>query len=121
MYFFPLWTIQPCVENTIIHAIGPNAKGGKMTITRRSLKDIVVLKVLDGGVGISENEIEKILDGTYESGENNKNTGIGISNANKRLMYYYGVEYGVDIKAVLGKGTEITISMPRKSLKGRGL
>jgi sensor histidine kinase YesM len=36
-------------------------------------------------------------------------------------MYYYGVDYGVDIQSVPEEGTEITINIPRKSTTGRGL
>lgn len=119
--FCPFMTIQPFVENAIIHAIEPTAKGGSIRIEAKAAGDIVVLKILDDGIGIAEKEIKKILDGTYESGRDDKSTGIGITNANKRLCYYYGADYGVDIKAVRGQGTEITLKIPRKLLKGRGL
>jgi sensor histidine kinase YesM len=117
----PFMTIQPFVENAIIHAIEPNAKGGAVRITADILKEIAILKIVDDGKGIPGDRIHKILDGTYEADGREKNTGIGINNANKRLMYYYGVDYGVEIKSELEKGTEITIKIPRKSLAGRGL
>lgn len=119
--FCPFMTVQPFVENAIIHAIEPNAKGGKVTITAKTVKDIVVLNIIDDGNGIPEQQVIKMLDGSYEAEENNSNnTCIGINNANKRLIYYYGIEYGVDIKADLGQGTKITIKIPRQALKGRG-
>lgn len=117
----PFMTIQPFVENAIIHAIEPNAKGGDISITARLFKEMAVLKIADNGKGISADKIHKILDGTYESDDREKNTGIGINNANKRLMYYYGINRGIEIKSELNKGTEITITIPRKSLVGRGL
>ena len=117
----PFMTVQPFVENAIIHAIEPNAKGGAVRITADILKEIAILKIVDDGKGIPGDRIHKILDGTYEADGREKNTGIGINNANKRLMYYYGVDYGVEIKSELEKGTEITIKIPRKSLAGRGL
>ena len=114
-------TIQPFVENAIIHAIEPNARGGAVRISADILKEIAILKIVDDGKGIPGDRIHKILDGTYEADGREKNTGIGINNANQRLMYYYGVDYGVEIKSELEKGTEITIKLPRKSLAGRGL
>ncbi|MGV8907120.1 MAG: sensor histidine kinase [Acetobacterium sp.] len=117
----PFMTIQPFVENAIIHAIEPNAKGGDLTITAQLYKEMAILKIADNGKGIPKDKIKKILDGTYESDGREKNTGIGVNNANKRLMYYYGVNHGVEIKSELDKGTEITIKIPRKSLVGRGL
>ena len=117
----PFMTIQPFVENAIIHAIEPNAKGGSVKITAEIQKEGAILKVIDDGKGIPKDQIQKILEGTYEADGREKNTGIGINNANKRLMYYYGVDYGVEIKSELEQGTEITIKIPRKSLVGRGL
>jgi len=117
----PFMTVQPFVENAIIHAIEPNAKGGDISITAELFKDMAILKIVDNGKGIAKDKIQKILDGTYEADGREKNTGIGINNANKRLMYYYGVNHGVEIKSELDKGTEITIRIPRKSLVGRGL
>ncbi|MBC3797169.1 PocR ligand-binding domain-containing protein [Acetobacterium tundrae] len=117
----PFMTIQPFVENAIIHAIEPNAKGGTVKITAEIQKEGAILKVIDDGKGIPKDQIQKILEGTYEADGREKNTGIGINNANKRLMYYYGVDYGVEIKSELEQGTEITIKIPRKSLVGRGL
>ncbi|MBK5243526.1 MAG: PocR ligand-binding domain-containing protein [Eubacteriaceae bacterium] len=117
----PFMTVQPFVENAIIHAIEPNAKGGDVSITAQLFKEMAVLKIVDNGKGIPADKIHKILEGTYESDGREKNTGIGINNANKRLMYYYGVNHGVEIKSELNKGTEITIKIPRKSLVGRGL
>ena len=117
----PFMTVQPFVENAIIHAVEPNAKGGRVEITADIQKDGALLKIIDDGKGISRDRIHKILDGTYEADGREKNTGIGINNANKRLMYYYGVDYGVEIKSEMEQGTEITIRIPRKSLVGRGL
>lgn len=117
----PFMTVQPFVENAIIHAIEPNAKGGNLTITAQLLKEMAVLKIVDNGKGMPKDKIQKILNGTYESDSRQKNTGIGINNANKRLMYYYGVKHGVQIKSGLNNGTEIIINIPRKSLIGRGL
>ncbi|KNZ41367.1 sensor histidine kinase [Acetobacterium bakii] len=117
----PFMTVQPFVENAIIHAIEPNAKGGDISISAHLFKDMAILRIVDNGKGIAKDKIQKILDGTYEADGREKNTGIGINNANKRLMYYYGVNHGVEIKSELDKGTEITIRIPRKSLVGRGL
>ena len=79
------------------------------------------MKIIDNGKGIPADKIQKILDGTYKSDRSNKQTGIGINNANKRLTYYFGVNHRVEIKSKLDKGTEISIKIPRKSLVGRGL
>ena len=119
----PFMTIQPFVENAINHAIEPHAAGGKVMITGEQDGDIVTVRIIDDGKGIAPELIEKILDGNYdpEAQGNDKNTGIGINNANKRLKYYYGPEFGIKINSEVGKGTEVMIKIPRKALLGRGL
>ncbi len=119
----PFMTIQPFVENAINHAIEPNVKGGKITITAEMQDNLTLIHIIDNGSGIKKELIDKLLNGTYESSPENgdKNTGIGINNANKRLQYYYGAEYGVAIQSDVGHGTDILIRIPRKTLLGRGL
>lgn len=119
----PFMTIQPFVENAINHAIEPHAAGGKVRITGEMEGDIILVHVMDDGKGMAQDVIEKILDGNYNpnAGGNEKNTGIGINNANKRLKYYYGPEFGITISSEINKGTKILIKIPRKALLGRGL
>jgi ligand-binding sensor protein len=117
----PFMTVQPFVENAIIHAIEPNAKGGNLLITADLFKNIAILKIVDDGKGIPKDKIKKILQGTYESNNHEKSTGIGINNANKRLIYYYGAECGVQINSEIETGTEIIIKIPRKAIVGRGI
>ncbi|MEG0379138.1 MAG: ATP-binding protein [Eubacterium sp.] len=119
----PFMTIQPFVENAINHAIEPHAAGGKVIIKGVMEGDIVLVRVSDNGKGMSREIIEKILDGNYNPDiqGNEKNTGIGINNANKRLKYYYGPEFGITISSEIDRGTEILIKIPRKALLGRGL
>lgn len=38
--------------------------------------------------------------------------GIGIVNVHKRLMYFFGKSYGIDIFSTLQKGTRIEIRIP---------
>ncbi|MDO4288468.1 MAG: PocR ligand-binding domain-containing protein [Eubacterium sp.] len=119
----PFMTVQPFVENAINHAIEPNVAGGKITITAEMQNELTMIHIIDDGKGIKRELIDRILDGTYESSPEtgDKNTGIGINNANKRLQYYYGAEYGVAIESDLGHGTDVLIKIPRKALLGRGL
>ncbi|MEG0074558.1 MAG: PocR ligand-binding domain-containing protein [Eubacterium sp.] len=119
----PFMSIQPFVENAINHAIEPNAAGGKVMITGEMENDVLMVRVIDDGKGMSSELIGKILDGNYdpESQGNENNTGIGIDNANKRLKYYYGPEFGIIINSEINNGTEVLIKIPRKALLGRGL
>lgn len=119
----PFMTVQPFVENAINHAIEPSAAGGKITITTEIEDSIVNLRIQDDGRGIEPEKIEKLLEGTYvpDPRENGRSTGVGINNANKRLKYYYGPEFGIRIFSAPDAGTEILLRIPRKALIGRRL
>lgn len=119
----PFMAIQPFVENAINHAIEPRASGGKVNISARLVGSDAVVRILDDGGGMSPELAAKVLSGDYhpdeESGE--KSTGIGIGNANQRLKYYYGADYGVTINSGQGQGTEVIVRIPCEAELGRSL
>lgn len=118
----PFMTIQPFVENAINHGIDPKVDGGRVEIRSEFLADDVIVRIVDDGKGMAGGLIDKILTGENlsDNSQDNDGNGIGINNANKRLKYYYGQEYGVIIKSEIDKGTEVTLRLPRNSVSERG-
>lgn len=109
----PVLTIQPIVENAIIHGLKMQEKG-KVSIKGYGKDDKVIIMVKDNGIGMSRNKIKKLL--FYEEEEEtNKShvTGIGIHNVHKRLKYIFGEEYGLDIDSEPGKGMIVSIIIPK--------
>ena len=54
--------LQPIVENSILHGIlEKDNKEGSITISGKMDGDIIILKVLDNGIGMDEKTIEKIM------------------------------------------------------------
>jgi two-component system sensor histidine kinase YesM len=113
----PRLILQPFIENSIVHGFGKTKKNdGIIRITGRfdncsSQDDIencktIVFKVIDNGVGMTEQEIREL---NFECPESH----IGIYNVNKRIQMYFGKEYGVKINSSKEKGTEVVILMPR--------
>ena len=96
----PRFTVQPFVENAVRHGIEPLEQGGlvKITITRRA--NLVYVKILDTGRGMS-------LHGTREEHE-----GVGISNVRKRLQLCYGDRSSLHLKSRIGQGTIVFLSFP---------
>lgn len=111
----PKITLQPIVENSIIHGIF--AKGdveGKILITGSINENAIYLKISDDGVGIKENELPFILSPKKEKSNstNSKGSGYGIRNINERLRLYYGDDFGLSFTSTYGKGTTVTIKIP---------
>ncbi|MBS4534551.1 PocR ligand-binding domain-containing protein [Clostridium sp. D2Q-14] len=114
----PFMTLQPFVENAVNHGIEPKKKGGFINITGKIIREDLVIKIEDNGVGMSENEVEMILGGIeYET--SSKSTGIGIKNVNSMLINCFGDEYGINIMSKKEKGTTVKIRIPRiNNLRG---
>ena len=110
-FICPVMTVQPFIENAINYVVEPRSAGGTIELSAKRENDHAVVTIRDDGPGMPETLVRSLLDGTYRP-EGRKNTGIGINNVNKRLKYYFGQEYGVQINSTEGVGTEIVIRIP---------
>ncbi|MFW5987958.1 MAG: PocR ligand-binding domain-containing protein [bacterium] len=113
----PLLTIQPLVENAIIHGF-KEQQSGTIEINSQIKEDKVIITVQDNGVGIKHNILKNLLTYDEESKEKIAShiTGIGVNNVHKRLQYYFGDEYGLEIDSKLGKGTAVKIKIPKENI-----
>lgn len=102
----PPFTIQPLVENALIHGILKLPSGGSICIRVLNKETHYEVSIIDDGVGMDEEKIKKIL-----NGKDNPDIGIGIKNTNRRLHRVYGV--GLQIKSVMNKGTTVTFHVPK--------
>lgn len=107
----PGLTLQPIIENAVIHAIEPEENGG--SISFRILRDgsWIIIEIEDSGKGISKEKIDQLLEGQIDANEGHS-TGIGFQNVVKRLHLFYGVENLVSIESKKGIGTKVIIQIP---------
>ena len=98
----PVLSIQPLVESAVKHGVGMNENGGTITLSVHDDGEVITVKVIDDGVGFEPSETEG-TDGH-----------IGLSSSIERLKMLCNA--GVTVKSEIGKGTEITVSLP-KSIK----
>lgn len=101
--------LQPIVENAVIHGIRPLDKHGVLEIEGGIRDNTLYFVVRDNGIGISPEMVDKMNDGTYEHASG----GYGIRNVKRRIKLYFGEPYDLHIESILGKGTEITLVLPR--------
>lgn len=93
----PTLALQPLVDNAVKHGLEPKG-GGSILIFGRLEGNKVVLKVIDDGIGFGEGKVSSM--------------GTGLVNIRKRLHFYYGDEFSLDIKSQPQKGTEVTMVLP---------
>lgn len=115
----PPMTLQPLVENAIIHGLEPKLEGGCIVIRAWSLKnDHVIIEISDNGEGIEKDKLEEIIQKInlrYVCEEE-----IGITNVQRRLQIYFGSKYGISIDSVPGHGTTVQITVPHMKDGGTG-
>jgi two-component system sensor histidine kinase YesM len=109
----PRLTLQPIVENAILHGIREKeSQEGCIVITGWDEEDDIYLLVSDDGVGIKEDFLPKILS-TEGMNPSTKGTNIAIYNVHHRLQLLYGNDYGLSYTSRIGEGTEVMIHLPK--------
>ena len=104
-------TLQPLVENSIFSGIEPSGKPGLIQIRVFSEDQVLHIQVRDNGVGMSEENIARMLTDTSRVTKNYM-SGIGLPNVDRRIKLVYGDEYGLQIESQVGVYTCVTVSLP---------
>jgi two-component system sensor histidine kinase YesM len=104
-------TIQPLVENAIMHGVSDLEEGGLIAIRVFREHDCIHVEVTDNGKGMTEEEISKsLLLDTMQ--EHFREGGMGIRNVNERIKMVYGDQYGVQIYSRINAYTKAIIMIP---------
>lgn len=112
-YQIPKLTLQPVIENAVLHGIlEKDTKAGTIVLTGWLENDDIVLLVSDDGVGISPEKLSGILSG--DGGSSSGGTNIAVYNTHRRLQILYGEEYGLTYASQPGQGTEVQIRIPAR-------
>lgn len=137
----PKLVLQPLVENSLYHGIRAKGSPGMMRIQARQSADAVTLTLTDDGVGMSGEQLQQIQRSEKQksfwpmlkpsqSGTNssiqassvstsasksdvNVNASFGLWGTMERLRIYYDREDVMRLESEPGKGTTITITIPK--------
>lgn len=106
----PKITLQPIVENAILHGIlESDSEAGTIYITTRQSKSELWIDIRDDGIGMSQEKTDELLfkDTSVES-----LNGYGLKNIDSRFKLLYGSNFGLSFTSEIGIGTIVTIHMP---------
>lgn len=113
----PKLTLQPILENSIIHGTELKIGTGNLYIRFELTQDRLLIRISDDGVGMDEETLLKLnrklgkdID-AFTSGEE-KQGGIALVNVNNRIRLIFGDEYGLHVYSVPQSGTDVEISIP---------
>ena len=107
----PKLTLQPIVENAIIHGLANVQSHGIIDISCAKHAESITISVSDNGEGIQP-ELLQELNEKLSGAEESSGGGIGIQNVNRRLKLLYGSLCGVRISSTIGVGTTVFIELP---------
>ncbi len=116
--YLPKLTLQPVVENAIIHGLERKAGEGCVRIKLGTTRTRLLITVSDDGVGIDEARLAKLirklntLSVEYIKAEGEPQGGIAVLNVNSRIKLLFGEEYGITVCSTPGQGTDVEISLP---------
>ncbi|MEW9108326.1 MAG: sensor histidine kinase [Cytobacillus gottheilii] len=112
----PALTLQPIIENAVIHAVEPNIEGGVIYFRIKEEGGFVLVEIEDNGNGMPEEKIQQILEERPVQTEGHS-TGIGFPNVVKRLRLFYGCEDVIEIISEKGSGTKVVLKINKQGVE----
>jgi signal transduction histidine kinase len=98
----PPLTLQPLVENAIVHGLEPQIAGGTIRIAAALERGSLVLIVEDNGAGIA----------TAAAPTQSAGSGTALANIRERLQQLYGAAAALRLDAVAPHGVRARLAVP---------
>jgi len=96
----PSLILQPLIENAIKYAISPSEDGGRLKISARVQRGVLVMQLSDTGPGLGNGN------------STHKSSGVGHKNTRERLQQLYGDDQAFTLAPNEPSGLTITINLP---------
>ncbi len=113
----PKLTLQPVVENAIIHGLEGKVGNGTVNIKVTATKSRLLITISDDGIGIHQNQFQDLTEKLNVASldyikPDGMQGGIALTNVNNRIKLLFGEEYGINIYSTYEMGTDVEISLP---------
>ena len=114
----PKLTLQPILENSIIHGTELKIGTGHLVIRLQRTQKRLLISVSDDGIGMEEEVLEQ-LNGRLGKGgvvgpqlKDENQGGVALMNVDNRIRLLFGAEYGLHVYSMVGMGTTVEIALP---------
>jgi PAS domain S-box-containing protein len=101
--------LQQALLNLFLNGINAMPDGGNLSVSVQVEKNTAVIKVVDTGVGISKDDMDKIFDPFYTISPVGKGTGLGLSICFSVVEQHGGT---IETESVPGEGSSFIVSLP---------
>jgi two-component system sensor histidine kinase YesM len=109
-------TIQPIVENAILHGLEDKTGTRHVQICAQTYDNELWIYVEDNGKGMDSGQVDEmntmLSDNPRTMLDSPTRDRVGIYNVNSRIKLYYGNEYGISIQSAPDEGTIVKIILP---------
>lgn len=106
--------LRQVLDNVLGNAIKYTPAGGRVTVSTAAEDDDVVIRVADTGIGVAEDELERLFEGRFRATSARERgiegTGLGLA-VTRGLVEAHGGR--VEAAGAPGGGTVFTIRLPR--------
>lgn len=106
-------SIQPLIENYIVHGIRLHRDDNHLAIDARLGPEgkTLIVTMRDNGKGIDPDKLAEIRERIADP-LNHPSSSIGITNVNERLKIIFGNDYGLLIDSTVNEGTTVEMISP---------
>lgn len=122
-YYMPKMTLQPLVENAMIHGLEKVNRKGRLILKLFMTEKKIVAVVSDNGAGMSIEQLEgmnkRMARGLYAGSKKGNHNSIAVANVNARIKITFGEEYGIHYQSLENEGTDAIVTIPRIDDFGR--
>ena len=114
----PKLTMQPILENSIIHGTECKIGTGHLKIHLERTGEMLFIRISDDGVGMDEQTLARMNGQLQKSAravasqDSPAKGGIALRNVNNRIHLLFGEEYGLCVFSMPGVGTDVEILLP---------
>jgi two-component system sensor histidine kinase YesM len=107
-------SLQPFIENALIHGIEQKRGGGCVSIRGQLTGDKLRFVIEDNGGGMSSETLQKLLHMPDESDIYTARDvgGYAVQNVHARLRHFYNGDFTLNYTSVPGEGTSVEIIIP---------
>lgn len=114
----PKLTLQPILENSIIHGTEFKIGAGHLVIRLEKTRTRLLIRISDDGIGMDERVLAHLNERLGKSGQafqdekEGARGGLALVNVNNRIHLLFGEEYGLHVYSMPDVGTDVEISLP---------
>lgn len=114
-YYLPKLILQPLLENAVVHGISHLLGRGMIGLFGEEGEDYLAFTVKDNGKGFPQEVLDSLSqeDTSFAGLQQNDQTSIGLKNIQARVHLMYGEKYGLTVTNLNGKGSSVTVRLPK--------